>query len=247
MHAPAERIRASVALSTERAPNHLLVSAPLRPSNASNHTLSLLSENPTGFPDIILIGAQRDRCINWNSMKKKFDYILIVVVCMLIAIDLIGQKNVYTYLLRLYNGTEVLKKDYSVELPSNWAIRGNYENNQSTRIVGHLSDGSDTNIFLIDLYEYGFAQKNLLTKWTQCDHQSWYPIETTEGKKLALFLCTFDFNTTTEQNPSLTLNDADGYIIAAAHDWKPYYNEEYLDVFKSIKFNKNSTIKEISK
>ena len=67
-------------------------------------------------------------------MKKKFDYILIVVVCMLIAIDLIGQKNVYTNLLRLYNGTEVLKKDYSVELPSNWAIRGNYENNQSTRI-----------------------------------------------------------------------------------------------------------------
>jgi hypothetical protein len=61
MHAPAERIRASVALSTERAPNHLLVSAPLRPSNAWNHTLSLLSENPTGFPDIILSGTQRDR------------------------------------------------------------------------------------------------------------------------------------------------------------------------------------------
>ena len=70
MHVPAERRRASVALSTERAPNHLLVSAPLRPSNARNHTLSLLSENPSGFPDTILSGAQRDRWVKLDDTNS---------------------------------------------------------------------------------------------------------------------------------------------------------------------------------
>jgi hypothetical protein len=52
---------ASVALNTKRATCPLLVSASLRPSNARSHTLRQLPENPAGFSETKLNGAQRDR------------------------------------------------------------------------------------------------------------------------------------------------------------------------------------------
>lgn len=179
-------------------------------------------------------------------MKRNHIYAFIFIIG-LIIIDTIGQKSIYVYILRLYNGTEVHTKYYSVTFPENWAIQGHYNNQRSTRIVGHLTDGSNTNIFMIDLYEYGFVRKSLLLKLTQCDHKTWYPLETNEGKKVALSLCTFDFNNTNEQKPSLTLVDGNATIIAAAHDWKPYYHNEYLKIFKSIHTKKESHIIDLPK
>jgi len=71
LHAPAERIRATGALIPERDHCHLLVSAPLHPTNDRIHTSSLTPENPTGFSDIILNGDQRAR-----YMQNKNDIIL---------------------------------------------------------------------------------------------------------------------------------------------------------------------------
>ncbi len=61
MHVPAEWIRATGVLITERDHCHSLVSSPLRPTNDRIHTSSLLPENLTEFSDIILNGDQRAR------------------------------------------------------------------------------------------------------------------------------------------------------------------------------------------
>ena len=179
-------------------------------------------------------------------MKLNFDRILQIIVLIALLVMVIGPQKILYNAFKIYNGSEVNKKDYSIKLPDNWAVRS-ASSYPSTRIFGFEFDGTEKNTFLIDLYEVNMVPKSFISKWSKCDNKAWYPITTYEGKKLAISLCTFDFNTTTDQKPSLMLNDENGSVIASAYDWKPYYHEQYLKVFKSIKINEGSSIVEVQR
>jgi len=157
---------------------------------------------------------------------------------------LIGPINITNTILRIYNGTEVNIEDYRLSLPENWSIMS--ECKQAIRIIGHKSEGFENNKFIIDMYKIALIPKKFIKKWSICDSKSFYPLTTYEGKKLAISLCTFDFNETSEEKPSLALIDKNGNLIASVYEWKPYFHNEYLDIFKRIKLNQDSSIVEFS-
>jgi len=178
-------------------------------------------------------------------MKNKIGKIIYFGVALFLAIYIIGPANILVTVLRIFNGTSVQNKDYAIQLPSNWAIINTCSH--GTAIVGFESDANEQNMFHVNLYNLGYVPKALTSKWSECDHKTWFPFTTNEGRSLALSLCTFDFNKSASQKPSLMLVDGNRSIIAAAGDWKPYYNDQYLKVFKSIKIINNTAILELSK
>ena len=176
-------------------------------------------------------------------MKNKIGKAIYLCVVLLLLAYIIGPANILVTALRIYNGTSVQNSDYAIQLPDNLAIIN--ASSHGTQIVGFKSDANEQNMFYVNLYDLGYVPTALTAKWAKCDHKTWFPLTTNEGKNLALSLCTFDFNKSTSQKPSLMLVDGNRSIIAAAGDWKPYYNDQYLKVFKSIKIINNSAITEL--
>ena len=176
-------------------------------------------------------------------MKKKIDVLIHILMLLMVLTLYIGPAKIMNTVLRIYNDTQVDKKDFIVELPNNWAVFS--ERGRDTRIIGYSESGADSNTFKVDLYESGIPDNYFLAKWTKCKQRTWIPLETNEGKGLALHICSYDLNTTTNEKPSLLLTDGNYSAIASVYEWKPYYNEEYLKVFKSIKIKEGASIIEL--
>lgn len=186
--------------------------------------------------------------LNKIKLNSYWDYFWLLVVIIFIVVNEIGLHNIAISFYRYYNGTTINYPNYSLQLPKNWAMHIDEDNN-SIRVFGDIGEEEPAGPFIIDVMKVNYITSDIMKKWSQCDSMTWYPIETYQGKKLKMVLCSFDFNSTTSTTPkpALALMDANNTMLLSSYEWRPFYNEYYLEVFKSLYIKDNSKIHELDK